>query len=88
MTAPRMTLRQEGRARLLAREIGAAFRAERLARRDRVRDIGQYLGLRGDNGNVARFERHATPNMTLSIAVRYLAIYGLTLAVVPVERAQ
>ncbi len=85
MTAPRMSIRQQDRARLLARDIGAAFRRERLARGDAQRDVAACIGI--SNAHVvSRFENGATPNLMLGTAVRFLALYGLTLSITKAPR--
>jgi transcriptional regulator with XRE-family HTH domain len=83
MTVPLLTPRQEGKARLIAREIGAAFRAERLARGDRLRDVAKYLGSSERSiGNISDFERGKSCRVMLPTMVRMLDVYGLTLVVV------
>lgn len=85
MTAPLLTPRVEERTRVLAQEIAAAFRAKRIEKGDRQGDVAKYLGMR-DYADICEFERKPRVNMMLGKAVRMLAVYGLTLKVVPIAR--
>jgi transcriptional regulator with XRE-family HTH domain len=87
MTAPLLSAKQAESARVVAREIGAAIRRERLSRGDRLQDLREYLGLKS-SCHVSQFERGTVPNLMLGTALRYLAVYNLTLAVVPMRKSE
>jgi len=87
MTATLLDPRDITRANALAIEIGATFHRERLAHGDRLRDIAERLGMSlRSSDNIIKFERGAVTGVRLDTAVRYLGLYGYTLAIVKEDR--
>ena len=70
-------------ANRLALAIGTTFRRERHAHGHTIRDVALRLGMspRSQN-NICQFEQGAVTAVQLDTIVRYLALYGYTLAVV------
>jgi transcriptional regulator with XRE-family HTH domain len=89
MTAPRVSQRNAVRASLLAREIGATVRRERLAKGDDLKDLARNLGTGESSiGNISDFERNPRANMMLGKAVAMLNLYGYTLEIVRIADAR
>jgi len=86
MTATVLQPHDVARANALAMEIGETFHRERLRRGETLKAIALRLGMsRRSSDNIINFERGAVTGVRLDTIVRYLALYGYTLAVVPIE---
>lgn len=83
MTAIALSPADESRAIALAREIGAAFARARRRNGDVQKHVAARIGIRANL--LSRFECGDQKNLKLGNAVRMLGLYGLTLAVVPID---
>lgn len=83
MSAVVLSTTDREEARRAAWMIGAAFRRARRAADDGQKQVAARFGIRTDN--VARFELGYQENVKLGTVVRFLRLYGLTLAVVPID---